>query len=309
MEQFTNTGYVRKTPDPRNHILEAQQAPLEASAIPPIYKTDITPFKLPENVFMQHQEPSCIAHGVVWAIMYYHWKNTGQFVKLSPRFLYAMCKTVDGLPNDAGTYLETALNLAKNIGVCEDSFFTNDCTLPLDTYCDASLIPQAAKDNALKYKIDSYAFLSNLTVQGVQNALYQNGIVIIATEIGNTWWTSPSGVSSWAEDDLLPLRPFDATHPEVSGHCVDLYAYGEPWDATHPTNLYGMNWWSLEWAAQGRFCYGANYEPTIYEAAVIRMAGTAPAPASPVEVETDETFLEHIEEDVDRVVETMESVL
>jgi hypothetical protein len=280
---FNKLGYIRKDADPRNHILEAKQPPLDQKAIPAVYATDITPFKLPENIFMQAQEPSCVAHTVTWAIMYYHWKATGMVVKLSPRFLYALCKTVDGLPASDGTYLETALNLAKKYGVCEDSYFPNDTTLDVEMYTDASRISPEAKANALNYRIESYSFLSNLSVAGVQNALYQNGIVLIGTDVSDWWWTAPSGVSSWNPADLLPLRPIDAQHPEVSGHAVCLYAYGEPWDNVYPTNFWGMNWWSYAWAYTGRFCYGANYQPTVYEAAVISLANTSPAPIKPSE--------------------------
>lgn len=292
-----NTGYVRKEADPRNHILEAVQPPLASGAIPVSHVTDITPFKLSQNVFMQNQEPSCVAHSVTWAVMVEHWKQTGQVVKLSPRFLYAMCKTVDGLPADAGTYLETALNIAKNYGICEDSYFPNNTDLDVATYSNPALIPPEAKVNALKYKIDSYAFLSDRSVSGLNQAIYQNSIVLIGTDVSDWWWTNTAGKNSWNANDLLPLRPIDATHPEVSGHCVALYAYGEPWNAQTPTNQWLMNWWGIEWAYGGRACFGANYEPTLYEAAVITytVKNTTPAPVAQVEVvQPQETLLEEV---------------
>lgn len=286
-QSMLNTGYIKPQEPhaPETLVTLASSTPVPASHI-----TDITPFKLPENIFMQAQEPSCVAHGVTWAIMYYHWKATGNVVKLSPRFLYALCKTVDGIPADGGTYLKTALELAQKYGVCEDSYFPNDCTLDVNTYTDATLIPQAAYTNALNYKIESFSFLSDLSVAGLNQAIYQEGIVIIGTDVSDYWWTNASGQNSWSSADLLPLKPEDTAHPIVSGHCVDLYAYGEPWDTVHPTNAYGMNWWSPEWAYEGRFCYGANYEPTVYEAAVITLAKTSVAPVAPV-LEAEEPSL------------------
>lgn len=281
------TGYVKPQ---QPHAPETLVALASSTKVPAAHITDIGPLKLPANIFFQQQEPSCVAHGVTWAIMYYHWKATGQLVKLSSRFLYALCKTVDGIPADGGTYLKTALELSQKYGVCEDSYFPNDCTLPVDTYANATLIPQAAYANALNYKVESFSFLSDLSVAALNQAIHQNGIVIIGTDVSDYWWTNTAGQNSWNSADLLPLKPEDATHPINSGHCVDLYAYGEPWDGTHPTNMWGMNWWSPEWAYTGRFCYGANYEPTVYEAAILTLANTAVAPVVPV-LEADEPSL------------------
>ena len=267
-QSFLKTGYIKKTPDPRNWILETVQAPMQT--IPVSHITDITPWKLPQNVFMQSKEPSCVAHLVTWMLMVKHWQKTGEVIKLSPRYLYAKCKLVDGVPAEDGTYLETALSIAKNTGICEDSYFPNDCTLPVETYTNAALIPAAADANAATHKIASYLFLSDFSVQGLQNAIAQNGIVGICTDISDHWWTNPTtGANDWSAGDLLPLLPDDATHPAVGGHAVALYAYGEPWDGMHPTNFWLMNWWSSAWAYIGRACYGANYEPMVHEGCTI----------------------------------------
>jgi hypothetical protein len=269
-EQFAKTGYIKKpSPDPRNWILEKQQAPIEHNAIPASFITPIGPWKLPQNIFMQSQEPSCVAHLVTWMLMVKHWQLTGEILKLSPRYLYAKCKLVDGVPAEDGTYLETALNIAKNTGICEDKYFPNDCSLPVSTYADASLISAEADANAATHKIASYLFLSDFSVQGLQNAIAQNGIVGICTDISSHWWTNSKGQNSWFPADLLPLKPNDATHPAVGGHAVALYAYGEPWDGMHPTNFWGMNWWSSAWAYMGRFCCGADYEPMVHEGCTI----------------------------------------
>jgi len=118
----------------------------------------------------------------------------------------------------------------------------------------------------LNYKLDSSktSYLSNLSSAGINNAIYQNGIVIIGTDVSDHWW-----LPNW--NNILPLQPSDAGNPTVSGHCVVLYAFGEPWSVQLPTNTWGVNWWSSAWGYIGRFCYGANYTPEVYEAAVVSM--------------------------------------
>jgi len=123
MKPFRISGYIKPVApvlEQTHQVLETVQAPV---AVPAAHITDITPFKEPGNIFMQGQQPSCVAHGVAWAVMYYHWKKTGVYVKLSPRFLYALCKANDGIPNEEGTYIQTAIAMAEKYGVCEESYF------------------------------------------------------------------------------------------------------------------------------------------------------------------------------------------
>lgn len=285
---FENTGYIGPLPDPRNFVAEAVQPEMVSTPIPASYVTDITPFKTPQTVFMQGQQPSCVAHAVTWAIQYYFWKKTGQVVKLSPRFLYALCKTNDGIPTQEGTYLLTALKLAQKYGVCEDKYFPNNVSLMKDVYKDATQIPQAAYDNALKYKIGTYAFLSDTSLQGLNRAIFQNGIVLIGMRIGQEWWTAVSGQTSWAPQDILPLRPPKVV---VSGHAIALYAYG--------TFSYLMNWWSYAWGYQGHGWFGANDLPTVYEAAIITglaIDPTQPAPPQPDTATQNGGFLKWVKQ-------------
>lgn len=310
---FKNTGYIKPSVSPETL---KSFAPEKVAAIPASFVTDITPFKEVQNIFMQAQEPSCVAHGVTWAIMYHYWVKTGKYIKLSPRFVYALCKTVDNIPANGGTYLKTALDIVMKYGVCEDSYFPNDTTLDVNTYTNASLISPEAYQNALQYRIDSYDFLSDLSPTGLNTAIYNEGkgdVVITGMDVSDWWWTGPNGLTTWSADSLLPLRPIDTTHPSESGHCTCLYAFGEEWDSAHPSNWFGMNWWSAEWAYQGRYCLGTNDLPNIYEAATIiaTFPNTTPAPENPVENSTpvNKDFIEKVEEIVEEVVDEIKSLV
>lgn len=269
---FDKTGYLPPViEDPRNFVAESIM-PADSGALPASWVTDITPFKLPQNIYMQGKQPSCVAHSVAWAVQYYHWKTTGQVIKLSPRFLYALCKANDGIPNEEGTYMLTALKMAQKYGVCEDNYFHNDVTLSEADYKDVTKIPQAAYTNAATHKIGTYAFLSDTSKNGLNKAIYQNGVVLIGMKIGQEWWTAENGRVSWAADDILPLRPAATV---VSGHAIALYAYG--------AFNHLMNWWSYDWGYQGHGWFSSNDIPYIYQAAIITGLAepTSPAPPKP----------------------------
>jgi hypothetical protein len=224
-----NTGYVpTNEPIPVFAALEASQPPVK---YPSIF---IAPHEgLP--ILMQSHQPSCVGHGVTWAIMQKELVRDGSFKLLSPRFLYALCKKYDGI-NGEGTSIATALWVAETYGVCEDSFFPNDVSLSPEVYKDASLIPQAAMDNALLHKIKSHKWVQDLSFNGLRNAIFQNDIVIVGMDISDAWWSAPDGRTSWDSSDILPLRP---PAPATSRHCVDLYCYNTE------QKLDGlMNWWS-----------------------------------------------------------------
>ena len=263
---YRSTGYIKPISPTGRPLLEA--AP---TTIPPSYITNITPFKLPQNIFMQAQQPSCVAHAVTWALMYKYWKKTGKYVKLSPRFLYALCKANDGVPNTPGTYLEVALTMAEKYGVCEDLYFPNNVNLSSGDYQNVNLIPPAAYANALNYKLDPLKtrFLGDHSSQGLSSGIYQNDIVIIGMDISDYWWTDGKGNATWSSSILNPLKPIDAQNPVVSGHAICLYAYGAPWNAQNPSETWLMNWWSNAWNYNGRGCFGGNDIPNIYEAAVV----------------------------------------
>ena len=294
---FTFTGYVKSPAVPPEKVVA-----LEAVGAPAQYVTDITPFKLAANIFDQQQEPSCVAHTVTWLVMYAWWKKTGTYVKLSPRFVYALCKTIDGLSATSGTTYQAAFTVIEQYGICEDTYFTNDCTLNVNTYTDATLISDAAKANALQYKAVG-SFLSSLTQADLQEAIYQHGVIGIGTEISDYWWSDGQGTDTYDANIILPLKPYDTANPIVGGHAIALYAYAMPWDAEYPTNFWLCNWWDSTWAYAGRGCYGANYEPTVYEAVFVELAPTQEnTPAVPIQTETIPTLLQEVEELVEKVL-------
>lgn len=264
---MTNTGYLppkAEEIDSRNFVLEKSQ-PMQP--FPAEYKTDISAMW----VYMQAKIPDCVENGVTY-LKVYHWLKThNELVDLCRRFLAAYTVKADGAPFSEGTSLQVALQVEHNMGICETQYFPDDhqVNLPtpdLATFINTKLIPQTAIDNAKKYTNVSYAFLSDKSVNGLKNAINQNGIVLIGIHIDKSWWTALNGTVSWAAKDILPIRPPTSTDPAVdpsiSGHCIALYGYDEQY-------FYFVNWWSKDWGNNGLGYFGVDNLPFIYEAATV----------------------------------------
>lgn len=255
---FLNTGYVI----PHDLPINLDEAAPESSPIPTFYKpANIDTFFSSFPWFMQGTQPSCVAHGVTFALMYNIWKSTGKVVVLSPRFLYAICKQNDGIPDQDGTLVKVAFEMAKKYGICEERFFTNNVGLTLADYKDASKIPQEAYQNALQYKLPDYKQITDMSLLGLNKAIYQNDVVLIGMKMCDNWWKREDGVDSWLPNDILPLRPPSAKDPVTGAHVIALYSYGQFHHLT--------NWWSNRWGYQGKGWYGVNDLPSVYEAFVI----------------------------------------
>ncbi len=257
---FGTTGYTPPTVvDERNFPLEKAQAVVP---FPPSYKTDISAL----GIYDQSKIPDCVENAITFVKKYHTYKNYNLVPDLSRRFLAALTAQKDGFPLSEGTNIHNALDVAHNAGICESKHFIDDHELDIDTFAKVSLISQEAYDNAKTHKIDSYAFVTDLTANGLKNAIYQNGVVVVGALINQNWWTKASGVVSWLAQDILPIRPPTTkdTHidPSLSGHCFVLYGYDEQY-------FYFINSFSGNWGLGGIGYFGVNELPFIYEAATV----------------------------------------
>lgn len=293
-----NSGYKKPTVINTNlPVLEKVQS---AVATPATFTTSCVPFKAIEEIFYQMQQPDCVENGVTWAKKFLDWRLAGAqattpITDLSRRSLVVPTVIADGFPYSEGTNVQTAIEQAGNVGISESQYFTDDHTLDPTTFSATPLSPEAVA-NALTHKLNSnYAMLSDLSVQGLKNAIYQNGFVIIGMDVNAQMWTAPSGQVSWAAADVLPLRVPTITYPVESGHCVVLYAYDEQY-------FYFFNWWSADWGEEGRGWFGYDYVSQITEAAVVSDF-TTPAPEEPQnnQVQAKPSFLQEVETIIEEV--------
>ena len=214
-------------------------------------------------VYMQDQQPACGGHAgtTLYGIL------AALGTNLSPRFVYALCKKIDGIPDQQGTTGRAIMQVLQKYGVCTNDLFPNDTSLPYAQYADWALIPNAAYVDALSRRIGAYAKLPTTDFQSVKDAIYQNKAVLILGQVGATWWTP-----SWSATDILPLK---APNPVVGGHFWVDFGFD-----ILPTDF--RNSWSDKWGDNGNGWYDENYSPFIVEAwtAQLPLPVVPPVPAN-----------------------------
>lgn len=163
---------------------------------------------------------------------------TGTQEELSWRFVYAMCKALEGTKgyeqfgrtagaND-GTYPALAAQVIRKYGVPLAKYCPNDVTLSPDAFCygrSLSQIPAAALADAATRRAgaDITTPISEAGIkQAVNYARANNGGVAILRSLGEEYWTTAAGVSTWRKGDLFPMR---APKTIESGHEELLYGY------------------------------------------------------------------------------------
>ncbi len=257
---FPETGYRPPTKaDSRNFPLEKAQA---VAPFPPSYKTDISGVP----VYDQMEVPDCVENTLTFIKRYHILKNYKLSLDLSRRFLTIWTVIRDGFSLDKGTSIENAMYEAHKRGICESSFLSDNHQLDVPTFSSRSVLTDAAIANGLTHTIASYAFVTDLSANGLKNAIYQNGVVAVGAIINQNWWTDIHGTVTWDKAAILPIRPpktkDPAVDPSVSGHCFVLYGYDE-------TQFFFVNSFGTSWAEAGCGYFGADFLPYVYEAAVL----------------------------------------
>ncbi len=138
--------------------------------------------------------------------------------------------------------------------------------LDVATFSNKAALTDAANANGTQHTIASYAFVTDLTANGLKNAIHQNGVIVVGALINQNWWTNAAGLISWRKEDILPIRP-PATHDRsvdttLSGHCFVLYGYDEQY-------FYFVNSFGVEWADNGLGYFKVDELPFVYEAATV----------------------------------------
>lgn len=232
---------------------------------PPMFFVDVS--QLP--VWNQKKRGACTGHAGAKYKQLIDWIETGNIIAYSPRFPYALTKMEDGIGlGNEGTYPRTIAKQFKNIGCATEATVPNDTDLDFAPYVfnlDRSKIPAAAFTEAPAGQISGYAFPNAKNADELKDAIIHFRGAMLLLQLGKEWWTKKDGSSSsWAEADVIPLRPPQAT---VSGHEVYLFAYEDVVEnGRNRTKFYIFNSWSADWGKKGiSYFYFDEYAPWLIE--------------------------------------------
>lgn len=211
------------------------------------FKAVVTEKELPSRVDFRSYVPFilkqywgvCVGKGIANAMnIFLNSRNELPEKGLSSMFIYTQSKKEDGIPNSEGTYPRVALKVAQKQGSCLSK------TLPHTTNTTLPTITEKMKEEAKKYKIDSYAKLDS--IYEIKQALANGKLVAVGTIVTDKNWDKP--YITIPEGILLGL------------HLTFLCGYDDnlTWNG-YKGFFYGINSWGQEWGDNGQYYMAYDY--------------------------------------------------
>ncbi len=244
---FEDLGGLEKPEDLRDIKLGAVVAPIYT--YPKVIK-NLHAWAQP--VEYQGHQPACGAHSGA-ALM-----GIDKESRYTPRFTWANIKSFDGFPLDAGTDMRSIFKSITKTGALYFYRLENNVELSLTEYAHPALT-QAMYTLAGLRKGDGYGFIEDKTWDGLKQYISDHGAIVLLIRIGPEFWTAPSGQTSWAEKDILPLRP---PKKVTSGHFVIAHSYDEKY-------IYFLNSFSDGWGLKGHGYFDTTYIPFVTDAGTL----------------------------------------
>ena len=211
-----------------------------------MYRTFKAPVKLPsryetKKTKIKNQNPYgfCVGFATSTHKDNQEMKNhPSKGIEISPLFIQYECKQRDGIPHEQGTYCRTALQVLKDIGVCEEKYMpTSLADFPVPKP------PSNAYENAKKYKIQSYTALN--TLDEIKQAIIGNGTVLAGVQVTDTFMYPENGFIN---------NPQGFFH---GGHAIAIVGYDDNLEYTFKNGktrkgfLKIHNSWGRDWGLEG----------------------------------------------------------
>ena len=243
------TGAIKSKKDYRDQIFMYAMG-VSPGPVPNI-STDFSKF----GVWDQAQTPSCVSHSVAKMLQLYWYLKSGKVVDFNPQFLHIL-SSFSGAGPDDGRDPRTVLQTAAKFGCCTTATLPRNTSVTNSQYCDTNVITQAMRDEAMQYA--GISFVPVLVDQSsYQSAIKTYGAVSALFEVGNTFWTTPTGQVTWDPKLIDPIR---ATSVLSGAHEVTLIG-----DNNSDVDR-GINSWGVEWNLAGYFNIIFNeWQPYITE--------------------------------------------
>jgi hypothetical protein len=223
MENKISLGLIPSPRDERDYLLTSFLPPLEGG-LPEEWlwwQTWQTPVKYQAGL------GSCVSFASGGQKEVYDYKELGNILDLSEQFLHGKCKETDGMPNVNGTYIRAAMDVLKDFGICEESYFPYEALYP-----PKGSPKEGYLENAAKYKILTYASVG-ITKEALKQALYQNGPVVVGINVHDSFVaTGTDGIVQFPSGRLQ------------GGHAILVVGYNK-------LGLVCKNSWSTRWGKNG----------------------------------------------------------
>ena len=172
----------------------------------------------------QGEEGTCVAFATASGIKdYQEMIDYGKLVPMSPRFLYNLCKKIDGMPDEEGTTVRTAMKVLKGYGTCRESLW------PYKPHQKDRPRP-GAKEDAKRFREKSYARILNLNE--LKMSLSSKGPCVCGLEVFKGMMGTKTGVVPMPKRSEGPL----------GGHAVCLVGYDDKKALVKFKNSWGISW-------------------------------------------------------------------
>jgi C1A family cysteine protease len=172
----------------------------------------------------QGDEGTCVGFAAVAGMKEYQeqldWKK---YMELSPRFLYSLCKKVDGYPNSEGTQIRIAMKMLKIYGTCREKFW------PYIPHGGNKMLPGAGKD-AARFKALTYARI--LGLDELKLSLFVKGPAVIGVTVFKGMMNTITGVVP------MPKK----TDTVLGGHALCAVGYDDRRRLVKFKNSWGEDW-------------------------------------------------------------------
>lgn len=167
-------GAIPNKKDLRDINIAQVQAPVE---VPNEYFTDIS--FIP--VLNQKNLGACVGHAHAIIHIYNEYKENGKIPDLSPRYIYALSKKIDGYAGE-GTFPRVSAKIECDKGCATEVTVPNSTDLPHDKYITVTEDDKVIAD-AKPYKMKGYAAVTN-SANSLKQAIINNGVVAITISVG-----------------------------------------------------------------------------------------------------------------------------
>lgn len=150
--------------------------------------------------------------------------------ELSARCPYALCKTMDGRPNQEGTYTRLLGKVATEYGIPRERYVSNrSFRVKHSDYIDVDFDDERTKKDASKRKKKGYAFVNTRDRDSIKRAIVNEGGLVLSMRVGN-----------WKGSYLYPDFPNSDRELRNSRHLI--YCFGYDGDTFYIYNSWGKKW-------------------------------------------------------------------